>query len=134
MKTSPPLLFSFSPLLFLILAALACQTLVPTTGEFEGTYSSGFEVSAFVPCEGVNPGPGYVPAYWLNGTPEFYDQYYALVQSSENDPIIGSLSVYVRFKGELSPSGTYGHLGAYEHEITVTELLEMSLVDEQCKK
>ncbi len=123
------------------LTALACQTLSPTTttltptpatDEFEGTYSNGFEVSAFVPCEGVSPGPGYVPAYWLSGTTEFYDQYYALVQSSGHDPVTGYLSVYVRFKGELSPSGTYGHLGAYEHEITVTELLEMSLVDGQC--
>lgn len=134
MKTSPPLLFSFSPLLFLILAALACQTLVPTTGEFEGMYSSGFEVSAFVPCEGVSPDPGYVPAYWLSDPPEFYKEYAALVQSSGHDPVTGYLSVYVRFKGELSPSGTYGHLGAYEHEITVTELLEMSLVDGQCNQ
>lgn len=132
------LLFAFSPLLILTLAALACQTLSPTPGptkgEFEGTYSNGFEVSAFVPCEGVSPaGPGYVPAYWLSGTTEFYEQYTALVQSSGHDPATGYLSVYVRFKGELSPPGSYGHLSAYEREITVTELLEMTLVDGQCE-
>ncbi|GAB4579990.1 MAG: hypothetical protein Fur0022_27290 [Anaerolineales bacterium] len=124
-------LFSFSPLLLLTLAALTCQTLSPTpgptTGEFEGYYSSGFEVSAFVPCDGGEPAPGFVPGYWLNGTSDFYDQYDALVESSDHDPITGSLSVYVRFNGELSPPGHYGHLGAYEREITVTELLEMSL-------
>lgn len=134
MKTPPRLLLS---LLLLVLAALACQTLSPTPGptkgEFEGTYSNGFEVSAFVPCEGVSLAtPGYVPAYWLSGTSEFYDQYYALVKSSGNDPADGYLSVYIRFKGELSPPGSYGHLGAYSHEITVTELLEMSLDDGQC--
>lgn len=121
-----------------LLISLACQPLSPTpgptTGEFEGMYSSGFEVSAFVPCEGVSPDPGYVPAYWLSDPPEFYKEYAALVQSSGHDPVTGYLSVYVRFKGELSPSGTYGHLGAYEHEITVTELLEMSLVDGQCNQ
>ncbi len=137
MKTPP--LFSFSPvsvatLLFtlpLFLAALACQvfslTLGPTTDEFEGYYASGFEVSSFVPCEGTEPNPGYVPGYWLNGTTDFYDQYYALVQSSEFDQNSGYLSVYVRFKGDISPSGNYGHLGAYEREVTVTELLEMSV-------
>ncbi|MCB9135288.1 MAG: hypothetical protein H6636_07665 [Anaerolineales bacterium] len=118
------------------LAALACQLLSPnsgsTKGEFEGTYSNGFEVSAFVPCEGVSPGPGQVSAYWLTGTQDFYDQYYALVQSSGFDQGTGYLSVYVRFKGELSPSGSYGHLGAYAREVTVTDLLEMSLDDGQC--
>lgn len=131
MKTSPPLLFSFSPLLFLILAALACQALPATTSEFEGTYSSGFEVSSFVPCD-YSDEAGYGVGYWLTGTTEFYDQYYALVESSGFDPSTGYLSVYVRFKGELSPSGDYGHLGMYEREITVTELLEMTLVDGQC--
>ena len=122
------LIYTLGPLL---ISALACQTLSPTpgqtSGEFEGTYSNGFEVSAFVPCEGVSPGPGYAPAYWLSGTTEFHEQYTALVQSSGHDPSTGYLSVYVRFKGELSPPGSYGHLSAYEREITVTELLEMSL-------
>ena len=127
-------LFSFSPHLLctlsLFLASLACQTLIltpgPTTGEFEGYYASGFEVSSFVPC-GMTEAASYGIGYWLNGTKEFYDQYHALVQSSEFEQNTGYLSVYVRFKGELSPAGSYGHLGAYEREVTVTELLEMSL-------
>ena len=129
MKKHLHLLFSFSPLLLLALAALACQTLSPTpgptTGEFEGYYSSGFEVSAFLPCgEDGDYGNGY---WWFKGTTEVYQQYYSLVESSGFNPSTGYLSVYVRFKGELSPPGSYGHLSAYEREITVTELLEMSL-------
>ena len=118
-----------------LLAALACQTLSPTpgptTGEFKGFYINGFEVSSFVPCDMVDDlaqGTGY----WLNGISEMSDQYYALVQSSGFDQGTGYLSVYVRFNGELSPpGGGYGHLGAYEREVTVTKLLEMSL-DGQC--
>jgi hypothetical protein len=125
----------YLPLILLFLASIACQTLLPgsgtETGEFEGYYASGFEVSSFVPCD-TNAGAGYGNGYWLTGTPEFYDQYSALVQSSGFDPISGYQSVYVRFKGELSPPGSYGHLGAYEREVNVTELLEMSL-DGQCK-
>jgi len=124
----------YFPLILLFLASLACQTLLPgsgtKTGEFEGYYASGFEVSSFVPC-GIAENASYGNGYWLTGTTEFYDQYYALIQSSGFDQSTGYLSVYVRFKGELSPPGHYGHLGAYEREVTVTELLEMS-VDGKC--
>jgi hypothetical protein len=124
----------YLPLLLLFLASLACQTLFPgigtQSGEFEGYYASGFEVSSFVPC-GMTGNASYGAGYWLTGTTEFYDQYYALVQSSGFDPT-GYQSVYVRFKGELSPPGHYGHLGGYEREVTVTELLEMS-VDGKCQ-
>lgn len=135
MKMPPRFLFSFPPplllpLLLLTLAALACQTLAPTPGpttdEFEGYYASGFEVSSFVPC-GMSQDASYGIGYWLNGTSDFYERYTTLVQSSGHDPATGYFSVYVRFTGELSPPGHYGHLGAYEREITVTELLEISL-------
>ena len=125
------------PLILLFLASLACQTLLPgsgtQSGEFEGYYASGFEVSSFVPC-GIAENPSYGNGYWLTGNTEFYNQYAALIQSTGFDQSTGYLSVYVRFKGELSPQGTYGHLGAYEREVIVTELLEMSIVsvDLQC--
>lgn len=120
------------PLAILFLAALACEIfgLDPTVDEFEGYYASGFEVSSFVPC-GMSEEASYGNGYWLDGTADFYDQYSALVQSSGFDPSAGYLSVYVRFEGELSLPGSYGHLGAYEREVIVTELLEMS-ADKKC--
>jgi len=124
---------SFLVILALLLATLACQALFPggaESGEFEGYYASGFEVSSFVPC-GMSEDASYGTGYWLTGTAEFNDQYRALVQSSGHDPISGYQPVFVRFSGELSPPGSYGHLGVYEREVTVIELLEMSL-DGQC--
>ena len=120
---------------FLLLAAVAlvgfgCSLLTPgkrnTSGEFAGFYSSGFEVSSFVPCDMIASDPTG-PGYWLNGTPDFYQRYSELSQQSGYDPATGYLPVFTRFKGELSPAGSYGHMGAYSHEITVTKMLEMSL-------
>jgi hypothetical protein len=121
-------------------ACLACAGLVAylvlqpmsvrqgsTESEFRGYYTSGFEVSSFVPCASGDV-PGYGAGYWLNSEPEsgFYDQYSQLSQSV-NPPPGGYVTVFTRFRARLSPPGSYGHLGAYSHEITVTEVLEMSL-------
>jgi hypothetical protein len=125
----------YLPLTLLFLTTLACQAILPdsrvNSGEFEGFYTSGFEVASFIPGEMIGD-PNQGVGYWVNGTPELYEQYTALVQSRGSDPISGYIPVYVRFKGELSPPGNYGHLGAYEREVTVTELLEMSL-DGECQ-
>ncbi len=123
-------------LLPLILAALACQTLSggdtkQNANDFEGFFTSGFEVSSFVPC-GMSGDAGYGEGYWLTGIPEVYQQYQALAAESGHNPGTGYLTVYIRFEGERSPEGYYGHLGAYSHEVQATKLLEMSL-DGQCK-
>ncbi len=94
----------------------------PTTGEFSGYYTNGFEVSAFVPCD--------EPAeqWWLSSDPalNFYDQYQALV-TPVLPPSGGYVPVFLRFVGTVSPPGSYGHLGAYTREATVEEVIEMSL-------
>jgi hypothetical protein len=117
-------------LLALFAATSACSFLSPgpksSSGEFEGYYSSGFEVSSFVPC-GETENPDYGAGYWLTSSPDFYQQYSDLVQQSGHDPATGYLPVYTRFEGELSSEGSYGHMGAYSHEITVTKTIEMSL-------
>ena len=96
-------------------------------GEFAGHYTSGFEVASFAPCAGSGPsGP-----WWLNAAPEirFYEQYSALLGGTPQPPGAYA-SVFLRFRGTLSPPGDYGHLGAYEREVMVVEVVEMSVEGE----
>jgi hypothetical protein len=66
------------------------------------------------------------------GTAEFVERYNALVGFSGEAPRVVHAPIYVRFKGDLSPPGSHGHLGMYEREVTVIELLEMSR-DGKCR-
>lgn len=136
----PPTSTSFSP------------TPVPDveTGEFQGHYVSGFEVSAFVPCD-MDGLPNYGHGYWLEATAEsgFFEKYKSFL-SKDYDPShrpedLGTI-VFVHVLGEVSPlknagygAGTneygYGHLGLYPRLITVTKVLEMAPhANNQCKK
>jgi hypothetical protein len=108
--------------------ALAEST-VTRGGEFRGYYTSGFEVSSFVPCDDAGTGgPGYGEGWWLSSQPEsgFYERYNQL-SGDVNPPPGGYVTVFTVFRGTLSGPGSYGHLGAYAREVTVEEVLEMSL-------
>jgi hypothetical protein len=106
-----------------LLAPLRAQT----GGEFAGYFTSGFEVSSFVPCD-AQDAPGYGAGYWLSAAPGagFFERYSEISQGVSPPPG-GYVTVFTRFRGTLSPPGNYGHLGAYSHEVTVIELIEMSL-------
>ena len=95
--------------------------------ELSGYYTSGFEVSSFVPCEDPDT-PGYGAGYWLSAEAGsgFYEQYSAIAETVSPPPG-GYVTVFTRFRCQISPPGNYGHLGAYSHEVTVQEVLEMSL-------
>lgn len=90
----------------------------PSTGEYSGYFTSGFEVSSFVPC-------GSAEQWWLGAGPEsgFYDQYLEVIGPDAGEYV----TVFVRFSGTVSPPGSYGHLGAYSREVTAETVLEMSL-------
>lgn len=95
-----------------------------TSGEFSGYYTSGFEVSSFVPCAEAGPAASG-EAWWLGGAAEsgFYDQYLDVIGPDAGEYV----TVFVVWRGTVSPPGTYGHLGAYTREATVEEVIEMSL-------
>jgi len=96
----------------------------PTTGEFSGYYTSGFEVASFVPCpaSALDAADG---AWWLGSIPEsnFYDKYLDVIGPDAAEYV----TVFVVWRGTVSPPGSYGHLGAYTREATVEEVIEMSL-------
>ncbi len=79
--------------------------------EVAGFYATSFEQSAFRPCHGGQK-------WWTEGN--FGDNYDEIVPWS-------GAPVYVRLRGELSMPGSYGHLGGYPRQFTVTEELEMRL-------
>jgi hypothetical protein len=100
-------------------------TLGSTTGEFRGHYTSGFEVASFVPCSDSQIGNDAGP-WWMGSTAEsgFYDQYLDVIGGPSAPEYV---TVFVVWRGAVSPPGEYGHLGAYTREATVQEVIEMSL-------
>jgi len=108
--------------LAIYLIAPQSVTTGPASGEFSGYYTSGFEVSSFVPCDEA------AEQWWLSSDPaiNFHDQYQALV-APVSPPSGGYVPVFLHFVGTVSAPGSYGHLGAYQREVTVEEVIAMSL-------
>lgn len=124
------------PLAFLAFLSLsACQTqisAVPTATRsvptavsnpddlikqdlFEGFPGFGFETSAFTPC-------GVKEHWWVTSAndevgEELTRAYDAA--STQNRP------VYARLRGKITPKGSYGHLGMYTREFTVSEIVDL---------
>lgn len=85
---------------------------------FEGMYAYGFETSAFVPC-------GVKEAWWVTPTNGEVGQ--ELTRAYDATVTEQYRSVFARVRGNLSARGAYGHLGAYQREITVNEILDIRL-------
>jgi hypothetical protein len=108
-------------------AALACgREDGALDEEIAGHYVGGDEVSSFVPC-GMRADPDYGRGYWLAPSDDFGSRYRALVDQLSSGKVAAFPKVYVRFRGRVSEPGKHGHLGAYEREVAVGEVLEMSL-------
>ena len=78
----------------------------------KGHYSSGFESSTFKPCNSDE-------LWWTNGGTSQLFSIYGSIATTDYE------SVFVQVKGDVSELGTYGHLGMYDKEFTVTDLFEM---------
>ncbi|MCC7164726.1 MAG: hypothetical protein IT331_19680 [Anaerolineae bacterium] len=125
------------PLILLTLFSLsACQTrvsAVPTATRgvptpitnpddlmnqdlFEGFYSFGFETSAFTPC-------GVKEHWWVGPANDEVGQ--ELVRAREAAASGKEGAVYARLRGKITPEGSYGHLGFYAREFTVSEIVDL---------
>ena len=106
-------------------------TATPTSADLvhlEGVFETGFEHSAFYP-ETRCPGDG--ARYWVMWTPEsrFGER---IVEETGREPFAEPHTVAFRVavRAERSPPGSYGHLGAYQREVTVHELLAAEVADD----
>jgi hypothetical protein len=87
------------------------------SGTFEGFVSWGFEVSAFSPCDREE-------TWWVDGgeaEAELFERYFEIIEQASGEPA----GVYARVRGEVTERGEYGHLGAYEREVDIEEVLEV---------
>lgn len=86
------------------------------TQTFDGVYAVGFETQAFFSADGQGP-------WWVDGRLGADRRLEEAVRQSNAGHPWGSVRVEVR--GALSPAGAYGHMGAYEHRLTVYEVLSV---------
>lgn len=101
--------------LLLLMAACAANGLPPPRDEFRGTYSFGFEVSSFEPCSSGEQ-------WWVLSDEDLHVAYERTVGEGAKYAYV---PVFVRLRGRIGPEGRYGHLGVYQRELTVTEVLEI---------
>jgi hypothetical protein len=80
-----------------------------------GIYSWGFEVSDFQPC-------GLDEKWWVVGLEPELSSRYRDITSEAYEP------VYAQLKGNKSELGRYGHLGAYDRQFEVHEILELRVL------
>lgn len=87
-----------------------------------GRYESGFETSAFYPC-------GSDEQWWVTADSAAWARLHsppARVQSAGHLEAVA----FVRLRGRASPPGEYGHVGAYDREIRVDEVIEVTAPEE----
>ena len=85
--------------------------------DYAGTFTYGFEVVSFTPCNSTE-------AWWLNGEAaamtELRTRYAALTKTMQ--------PVYVRLRGLASEHGSYGHMGGYQREFYLQDVLEVRAI------
>lgn len=118
-----PSLVVLSTVLVASLLPAACGT---RSDVFAGRYESGFETSAFHPC-------GSEEQWWVTADSAAWAR---LHEPPARVDSVGYLEAvaFVRLRGRRSPPGEYGHVGAYDRELTVTEVLEVRPPEEaECR-
>lgn len=91
-----------------------------------GLFSSGFEHSAFRPCDSTHD-----KRWWLStSNSSLWEALHSPSGTSEKKwpP---SPEIYIEVEGCLSPIGHYGHMGAYERHIVVSKVLNVKKVAPQ---
>ena len=82
-------------------------------GTYDGIFVSGFEISSFKPC-------GSKENWWVTGNDEVFNK---LFKGLENLRGQGYRQAYVRFRGNVSEKGMYGHLNGYDREFTLRDVV-----------
>ena len=92
-------------------------TRAPEGLRFDGVYESGFEISAFTPCNGEGV------RFWVAPGPLSPKLDADIKRRMEQGGVArGVLRYRVTLVGLLSEPGRWGHLGMYARELTVTKV------------
>jgi hypothetical protein len=103
------------------------------TGEFRGAYSAGFEESSFQICADSSLGlPAAHPQdigrsliiAWVEYTPRAQNQ--KSIRWPSEAERHGTPLTYVRWRGNLTGPGTYGHLGVSEYLFEVDSIVHVA--------
>ena len=82
--------------------------------DYTGTFTYGFEVISFKPCNSAE-------VWWLDGDAaamtDLRTRYEAITQTMQ--------PVHVQLLGLLSERGIYGHMGGYQRQLYVQDVLEV---------
>ena len=82
---------------------------------YEGHLSIGFETSAFTPCDASYRGE----RWWASGLPPEGHARYRELTTKMYEP------VFLKVRAIRTRKGSYGHMGGYQRELTIVELLEL---------
>lgn len=112
--------------LAVLLAALVAGLLAAGCGSradlHAGRYESGFETSAFYPC-------GSDEQWWVTADSAAWARLHAPPARIDSAGYLEAVA-FVRLRGRVSPPGEYGHVGAYDRELRVSEVLEVRAPEE----
>lgn len=87
---------------------------------FEGRYTSGFEVSALAPCGERWAGE----SWWVMADSAAWAGLRAALDEVREGRGPGDyVTIFVRVRGAVTDTGRYGHVGAYDRRLRVTELV-----------
>ena len=98
-------------------------------GVYEGLFSEGFEVSMFEPCDANE-------RWWLTGFDTSLRSFLERKEELRRDYIEANEIVsagyvaplfYLRLKGGVSDVGEFGHMGAYQRQIVLREVVELRI-------
>lgn len=86
------------------------------SAELRGSYSAGFETSAFVACDH----PARISAWWISFAPgsttPALDSIHHELEASGGER---RARLYIEGHGTVSAAGQHGHLGEYSRRVTV---------------
>lgn len=88
-------------------------------GIFTGHYTYGFEVSSFLECGSSDP-------WWVHSyDPDVSDELLECIMTFyPDDWHLDYHDVFLQVQGQVTPEGEFGHLGMYNRQLLVDEILE----------
>lgn len=107
---------------FAAMLLLAGATPGPWDAIVTGHYTTSFETSSLVPCDGDEQ--WWVEGPALEDVDNFLRTSRSLPTRVETDPLLDG-TVFLKWRGDVSALGEYGHMGRYDRLFKAEILLEI---------